>query len=287
VIIGIDIGGSTTDAVLLDESVRVVTVEANDPIAAAAGALGKLVSDLHHRLSDITAISATGGGARLLGDDLLGVPVHKVSEMTAIGVGGSTLAGKREALVVSMGTGTAMVSVKGADIRHVSGTGVGGGTLLGLSKHLLNVARLETLEQMAERGDLSRIDLTVGDLAGGPVGNLPADATASNFGKLSSDVAPEDKARALINMIAEVIVVLSVTAARASALTDIVLTGKLVRVKPSSNASRRPGCCSSATSSFRRTPSSPRRSVRRAACLSRPPTFWLRVRRSLWHERVR
>jgi len=231
-IIGIDIGGSTTDAVLLDESVRVVTVEANDPVAAAAGALGKLVSDLHHRLSDISAITATGSGARLLGDDLLGVPVRKVSEITAIGVGGSTLAGKQEALVVSMGTGTAIVSVKGADIRHVSGTGVGGGTLLGLSKHLLNVARLETLEQMAERGDLSRIDLTVGDLAGGPVGNLPADATASNFGKLSSDVTPEDKARALINMIAEVIVVLSVTAARANSLSDIVLTGKLVRVKP-------------------------------------------------------
>ncbi len=231
-IIGIDIGGSTTDAVLLDGSVRVVSVEANDPVAAAAGALGKLVSDLDHRLSDVTAIAATGGGARWLSDQLLGVPVHKISEITAIGVGGSTLAGKRDALVVSMGTGTAIVSVKGEEIAHVSGTGVGGGTLLGLSKHLLNVARLETLEQMAQRGDLSRIDLTVGDIAGGPVGNLPADATASNFGKLSSDVTADDKAKALINMIAEVVVVLSVTAARASGLRDIVLTGKLVRVLP-------------------------------------------------------
>jgi type II pantothenate kinase len=100
-----------------------------------------------------------------------------------------------------------------------------------LSKHLLNVSRLDTLEQLAERGDLSRIDLSVGDIAGGPVGNLPADATASNFGKLSSDVHPEDKARALVNMIAEVIVVLSVTAARANELSEIVLTGKLVRIK--------------------------------------------------------
>ena len=231
-IIGIDIGGSTTDAVWLDGGVHVVSVEANDPVAAAAGALGKLVSDLHQRLGDVTAIAATGGGARLLGDELLGIPVHKVSEITAIGIGGSTLAERSEALVVSMGTGTAMVSVKGDTIVHVSGTGVGGGTLLGLSKHLLNVSRLETLEQLAERGDLSRIDLTVGDLAGGPVGNLPADATASNFGKLTSDVSPEDKARALVNMIAEVIVSLSVTAAYASGLRDIVLTGKLVRVKP-------------------------------------------------------
>ncbi|MFQ5665862.1 MAG: pantothenate kinase [Candidatus Binatia bacterium] len=231
-IIGIDIGGSTTDAVLLDDDVRVVSVEANDPVAAAAGALGKLVNDLHHRLSDIGAIAVTGGRARFLGGDLLGVPVRKVSEITAIGVGGSSLAHRKEALVVSMGTGTAMVSVKDKDITHVSGTGVGGGTLLGLSKHLLNVARLETLQGLAEGGDLSRIDLTVGDLAGGPVGNLPADATASNFGNLSSDATPEDKARALVNMIAEVIVVLSVTAARASGLRDIVLTGKLLRVRP-------------------------------------------------------
>ncbi len=43
-IVGIDIGGSTTDAVILDNGdVHVVTIEANDPIAAAAGALGKLV----------------------------------------------------------------------------------------------------------------------------------------------------------------------------------------------------------------------------------------------------
>jgi type II pantothenate kinase len=232
VIIGIDIGGSTTDAVLLNDGVHVVTVEANDALAAAAGALGKLISDLKCKLSDVTAIAATGGGSRRLGDELLGIPVHKASEITSIGIGGSTLAGKSEALVVSMGTGTAMVSVRGENIAHVGGTGVGGGTLLGLSKHLLNVVRLETLEQMAERGVLEHIDLTVGDIAGGPVGALPADATASNFGKLSSDVTADDKARALVNMIAEVIVVLSVSAARATGMNDIVLTGKLVCVKP-------------------------------------------------------
>ncbi|MCK6557255.1 pantothenate kinase [Candidatus Binatia bacterium] len=231
-IVGIDIGGSTTDAVFLDGETRVVSVEANDPVAAAAGAFGKLIGDLRLPPSAIATIAATGGGARRLGDELLGVPVVKVPELTAIGVGGITLAEQNEALVVSMGTGTAMVAVKGTDIRHVGGTGVGGGTLLGLSKHLLNVGQLATLEELADHGDLSRIDLTVGDVAGGPVGNLPADATASNFGKVSSDAKPEDKARALVNMIAEVIVVVSVLAARANRLDSIVLTGKLLRVRP-------------------------------------------------------
>lgn len=231
-IVGIDIGGSTTDAVLLDHEIRVVSIEANDPVAAAAGSLGRLVSSLDRRLSDLTAIAATGVGARALGPELFGVPVKAISEITAIGIGGTTLADKRDALVVSMGTGTAMVSVKGDEIQHVGGTGIGGGTLLGLSKHLLNVTRIETLEQMAALGDLSHVDLTVGDLAGGPVGALPPDATASNFGKLSSDASPQDKARALVNMIAEVIVVLCVSTAKACDQHDIVLTGKLLRVRP-------------------------------------------------------
>ncbi len=231
-IVGIDIGGSTTDAVVLDGTIHVVSVEASDPIAAAAGALGKLINDMHCRLSDLTAIAASGGGSRLLGDELLGIPVHKVSEIDAIGIGGSTLAERTEALVVSLGTGTAMVAVHGDHIVHVGGTGVGGGTLLGLAKHMLGVSRIETIEQLAARGELSRIDLTVGDIAGGPVGQLPATATASNFGKLSTDATPEDKARSLVNMIAEVIASLSVTAAMAAGLKDIVLTGKLLRVKP-------------------------------------------------------
>ena len=232
-IVGIDIGGSTTDAVLLDgDSIKVVSVEANDPIAAASGALGMLLSKHGYRLDQISAIAASGGGARRLGDNLLGVPVTVVPEITAIGIGGTTLAGVKNALVVSMGTGTAMVAVHGDSIVHAGGTGVGGGTLLGLSKHMLNISRLETLQSMAAKGDLSRVDLTVEDITGGPVGNLPPGATASNFGKLGTDATPEDKAKALVNMIGEVIVVVSVIAARAADLQEVVLTGKLVRVQP-------------------------------------------------------
>ena len=231
-IVGIDIGGSTTDAVLLDDDIKVVSVEANDPVAAASGALGMLLNTHGYRLDQITAIAASGGGARRLGDSLLGIPVTKVPEITAIGIGGTTLAGVTDALVVSMGTGTALVSVRGSVILHAGGTGVGGGTLLGLSKHMLNVSRLETLQGMAAKGDLSHVDLTVEDITGGPVGNLPPGATASNFGKVGMDATADDKARALVNMIAEVIVVLSVLAARANGHTGVVLTGKLVRVKP-------------------------------------------------------
>jgi type II pantothenate kinase len=232
-IVGIDIGGSTTDAVLLHNGeIVVVTIETGDPLAAAAGALGKLLSTAGGALTDIQAIAVSGGGARCLETTLFGVPVIKVPEINAIGVGGSTLAERSAALVVSLGTGTALVSVRGEQIEHVGGTGVGGGTLLGLARHLLGVTRLDTLEELAAHGDLSRIDLTVGDITGGPVGIVPASATASNFGKVRSDPTSSDKALALINMVAEVTFTLSLMAARTRQHHEIVLTGKLTRVKP-------------------------------------------------------
>src|SRR5271157_376451 len=203
-IVGIDIGGSTTDAVILENGgLHVVTIEANDPVAAAAGALGKLVANFGLKLEDIECVAATGAGSRVLTDSLLGRPVVKVNEFTAIGIGGTSLAGKESALVVSLGTGTAIVSVNKAEIRHVSGTGVGGGTLLGLAKHMLGVSGLDTLEAMAGRGDLHRVDLSVRDIAGGPIGDLPPGTTAANFGKVSSDATQDDKALAIMNMIVE------------------------------------------------------------------------------------
>jgi type II pantothenate kinase len=230
-IVGIDIGGSTTDAVILDNGdVHVVTIEANDPIAAAAGALGKLVETYGMPLEKIDRVAATGAGSRALAATLLGRPVIKVNEFSAIGIGGTSLAKKDRALVVSLGTGTAIVSVNGAKIDHVSGTGLGGGTLRGLSKHMLGVSTFETLEKLAERGDLSRVDLTVRDIAGGAIGGLPPGTTASNFGKISADATAEDKALAIMNMIVEVISVLSIAAARGCGQEDIVLTGKLTRI---------------------------------------------------------
>jgi type II pantothenate kinase len=230
-LVGIDIGGSTTDAVILDNGeVHVVTIEANDPVAAAAGALGKLVHTVGLPLDKVERVAATGAGSRALADSLLGRPVVKVNEFSAIGIGGTSLAGRKNALVVSLGTGTAIVSVTGDKIEHVSGTGLGGGTLRGLSKHMLGVSTFETLEAMAARGDLSRVDLTVRDIAGGAIGDLPPGTTASNFGKVSSDATAEDKALAIMNMIVEVVSVLSIAAARACGQEDIVMTGKLTRI---------------------------------------------------------
>jgi type II pantothenate kinase len=232
-IVGIDIGGSTTDAVAIEGKnvVRVISITASDPIAAASGALGKLINSLGCSISDISTIVATGGGASSIDNNIMGIPLRKIDEISAIGIGGKTQAGLSDALVVSMGTGTPFVSVRDSEITHFGGTGVGGGCLRGLAKHILNINTLRKLEELAEKGNLSNVDLSVGDITGGPVGSLPANATASNFGKVTEDSTDADKALAIINLIAETLLVMSIFSARACHHENIVLTGKLVRVK--------------------------------------------------------
>lgn len=232
-IVGVDVGGSFTKAVALDggKLLGLCTVVTTEPVAATSGALGKLLSELDMPLRDVEVLAVSGAGSRFLSGKILDIPVVKVDEINAIGIGGLTLTGKDKALVVSMGTGTALVTAyKDGVIRHVGGTGVGGGTVRGLAQLILRRVNFELLEDMAARGDLGKVDLTVKDIAGGPVGIIPAEATASNFGKVDEDAREEDLAAAIFNMVGEVIGVVVSLAAKAYRLEeDVVLVGKLAR----------------------------------------------------------
>jgi type II pantothenate kinase len=228
-IIGIDIGGTTTDIAGLEEG-RIhnpVSVKASDPVASAAGALGKFVEINSLSLSDIEYIAATGVGSGQIKDSLLGIAVQKVDEFDSIGIAGARLTGLTKAIVVSMGTGTAIVYIDGEEISHWGGSGVGGGTMVGLADQLLNINTIKTLMDKASHGRLKMVDLTVGDIAGGSLVDLPESATASNFGKVSDEATDSDIAIAIINLVAQTIALMGISAARAQQITDIVLTGKL------------------------------------------------------------
>jgi type II pantothenate kinase len=230
-IVGIDIGGSTTKAVAYHDGIAGKTsVTTTDPYAAAAGALAKLFMMIEKNLGDVRCLALTGGGSQKIARELLGLPVQKIDEMRAIGLGGIELTGKEDALVVSMGTGTAILAVRknGGEINHVGGTAVGGGTLIGLSRIVLNKFEVDTLWKLAREGDLGKVDLSVKDITGGSVGFLPGYATASNFGRISDDASQSDLAMGIINMVGQVIGTAACLSARANGLEeDIVLVGKV------------------------------------------------------------
>lgn len=149
------------------------------------------------------------------------------NELECLGKGGLFLAGLKSAVVVSCGTGTAVVwASKNQPVIHLGGTGVGGGTIKGLGRLLLKTKSVQEIFKLAEKGDKTKVDLTVGDILGKGIGLLPAEATAANFGKLNS-TKKEDLAQSLIGMAAETIGLVSCLAASQTGEKIIVFCGRV------------------------------------------------------------
>ena len=233
VIIGIDVGGSTTKIVGYYEDGKLVArlmVEAADPLTSAYGALGKFVNENKLSLSQVKQIVLTGVGASLFKDDIYGIPARHVDEFKAIGLGGLALSNKKEGLIISMGTGTAFVRADKTGIRHIGGSGVGGGTVLGLCGRLCNARSFETIVELAHNGDLKKVDLNISDISAGDISTLAPEVTASNFGKMADGLTAEDLARGVLNMVFQTIGMLAVFACRNDNVKDVIITGTLSTV---------------------------------------------------------
>lgn len=238
VIIGIDVGGSTTKIVGFRkneggrELIQPQFVKADDPMTSIYGAFGKFTDENKIALSEIEKVMMTGVGASYLHRGLYGLQCVKVPEFESIGLGGLYLSGLDNALCVSMGTGTALVHAKlGGEMRYLGGTGVGGGTLMGLSRLLLNAEEIEHITEMAKDGDLSKVDLFISDMtAADSLSELDRDLTASNFGHLSDMATKNDLSKGLLNLVYETVGMVSVFGARSVGVKNVVLTGNLTQL---------------------------------------------------------
>ena len=240
-VIGIDIGGSTTKIVGFRtengraEMIEPLFVRATDAITSVYGAFGKFTMQNDLALSDIDRVLMTGVGASFIDKPLYSLDCKKVSEFNSVGNGGLYLSRLDEAIVVSMGTGTALMHAKNVDGRTVTkylgGTGVGGGTLIGLSRKMIGVDTIEHFEQLCEGGDLGNVDLRIKDMSSDHSFQINDEITASNFGKLSDLATPSDIALGIANMVGETIAMLAVFAARDYGIKNVVLTGNLTAIK--------------------------------------------------------
>ena len=111
VVIGIDVGGSTTKIVGFSGNAMLppLLVRATDALTSVFGAFGKLLNENNLDLSDVEQVMVTGTGSSYLQGSLYGLPTRRINEFIAIGRGGLALTGLPSALIVSMGTGTALV----------------------------------------------------------------------------------------------------------------------------------------------------------------------------------
>ena len=233
VIIGIDVGGSTTKIVGYTDKAKLIgmlKVEAADPQTSAYGALGKFINENNLQLSDVQQIILTGVGAAQFKKKVYNVPASTVDEFEAIGLGGLALSNKKEGLIVSMGTGTAFVRAGKKGIFHIGGSGVGGGTVVGLCGRLCGVKSFRSVVSLAEKGRLGKVDLNIGDISSKKISNLTKDITASNFGKMEDGLVPADMAAGVLNMVFQTVGMMAVFACRNENMKDVILTATLSQV---------------------------------------------------------
>ena len=242
-VIGIDVGGSTTKIVgfkqrngVISELISPLLVRATDPITSIYGAFGRFTYQNSLALDDIDKVMVTGVGATHMQQPIYNLTCQTVPEFSAVGLGGLYLSGLDDAIIVSMGTGTALVHAKkegnSTKIDYLGGTGVGGGTLLGLTRKMTGVDTIEHIEELCKDGNLDKVDLRVKDISkNAKYTGVNEDLTAANFGKLSDMATNADIALGVANMVAETVAMMSVFAAKGHNIKDVVIIGNLTNIE--------------------------------------------------------
>lgn len=87
-IIGIDVGGSTTKIVgVKDGEIRnPMFVTAKDPVTSLFGAFGKYIYDHSIQLSEVEQVMLTGVGSSYIQQPLYGLPTARTDEFIANGL---------------------------------------------------------------------------------------------------------------------------------------------------------------------------------------------------------
>lgn len=219
--LGIDAGASAVKLAAAENGELVFKkyIPGHPDVAAVMSACGL-------RAADIGAVALTGLHAEKLAALPLPVPHRLINEFEAVAAGARLLSGRDRFIAASVGTGTAYISVDGERASHIGGTGVGGGTLCGLGS-LLGFNGAEELLLAASEGELSRVDLTIGDIQPDST-FLDPRLTAANLAKISPDADKNDWAAGAVNLVLQAVGSMALLAARAAGTDAVVLTGALM-----------------------------------------------------------
>ena len=89
IVIGIDVGGSTTKIVGLEGGLikSPMFITATDPVTSLFGAFGKYIYDNGIALADVEQVMLTGVGSAFVNSPLYGLPTRKADEFLANGLG--------------------------------------------------------------------------------------------------------------------------------------------------------------------------------------------------------
>lgn len=187
-------------------------------------------------------ICVTGGKSKQL-QKLLPFPVQEIVEFEAT-CGGATYLMKKYRLPIeegyilsNVGTGTSIHYLIGQSYTRIGGTGVGGGTLMGLSYLLTGEKEYAQIIKDASHGKRDLIDLKVKDIYTDSEPPISGDLTASNFGNINhhfdtSKPISKDSIASIIGMIGETISTISCLAAQRFNTSNIIYIGSTFQDNP-------------------------------------------------------
>lgn len=222
--VGIDAGGTLIKIAYIDQTELKYALFPTRQIAKAAEWLQQRFPNAE--------ICVTGGKSLLL-QTFFTQDLPMVVEFDATCSGVQYLLSKQNSvsgpfILANAGTGTSIHFIDGANHFRVGGTGIGGGTLMGLSYLLTGISDYDEIIRLSCQGDRERIDLKVSHIYEGATPPISGDLTASNFGNVlnhPSDFLKEDILASVIGLVGETITTVSVHAAGQHGVPVIVYIG--------------------------------------------------------------
>lgn len=226
--IGIDVGGTLTKVAFFDDNQKLTFLYfPSDDL--------QKVSDWIALFDDDFKIGLTGGRAEQLKTFL-----HCHDNLYYLVEFDATVAGVNyqlqndgkhfpDAVITNIGTGTSIHYLKGDEHERISGTGIGGGTLLGMSALMTGIHHFDEIVQLSARGSRSEVDMLVSDIYFGNKTPIDGGLTASNFGAAGltplMERSKEDILATVQGLVGEVISTLSIQCAFAEDVEHIVYIG--------------------------------------------------------------
>ena len=226
--IGIDTGGTLTKlAYMNDQQELTLTVFPSNEM--------HLVKEWLEKHPQVEEIGLTGGRTEQLRDVLKTMKsIQYIVEFEATLKGVRYLLEKEghtisQSIITNIGTGTSIHYMDGNFHKRVGGTGVGGGTLIGLATIMTGISDFDEIKSNAFEGSRDGIDLLVKDIYQGMDTPIDGNLTASNFGKVGITERREfdqnDVLATTQGLIGEVISTLSIQLAEQHQTDYIVYIG--------------------------------------------------------------
>ncbi len=226
--IGIDVGGTLTKVAYFEQNRELKLL--HFPSADL-----QKVSDWIASFKEDIRIGLTGGRAEQLKAYLHSHEnLHYLVEFDAtiagvkyqLNIGGQHFS---DAIITNIGTGTSIHTLKGNIHERIAGTGIGGGTLLGMSSLMTGIHEFDEIVHLSSGGSRAEVDMLVSDIYFGNKTPIDGGLTASNFGaaglKPKSHQSKENLLATVQGLVGEVISTLSIQCAFAEEVEHIVYIG--------------------------------------------------------------